>query len=1396
MNRTTVKSTAHLVASLALFVTTHVWGVDSYWTGSGADNRFDNQDNWSNGVPDGWFAVDPSQQSFSKYLMGLGTSIKNLSGVVYFNNGEEEFSVSADEGGGFSVSGNMYIGESGKTGDVCFNSGTYSVNDLSMSPANNSGKSTLTVDGAALNVRYWMYTSSDNAASESTIDLKSGSITTGAETSGNGNFYLCRANGSKGTVTQSGGTFLVQPRSDVYYGNPYGMVLGVGERSTATYTKTGGSLKVNGALRIGLGSSSNAAFVQKGGAEGNTTVTEANLDVGVASGATGLLAVSNGTITCKKSLNVAVSGGTGKFVLAGGTVNVANCSYWAADTGSKSDVEISGGTLNFNGANDNYGALRILNGSNSTLTMDINGGTVNLNGDMQLGAGSSGNAEINISNGGVLCCGPSGERWFKIGYGIGSESTVNLQTGGLLDIWYMDHPSTGLSTLKFDGGTLRAKQGTDNLINDANDASFDVIIGDKGGVIDTQGFGVTIKKKMSGTGTITKRGAGALTLTGSYAGGIKVENGAGSVTTPGNQQLSAGQNVFLVSKVSAEMTCEQAGNLAADRPIWFESNGQIELKDCTLDFSTQEEQLLFAATSITVDGAPVASNADIASYVHVLNATEAHKVIFKDNGVYAVADLIENKWIGGESGEWSNPDNWSGGVPTETSHVVFDKDVVVKRSDQSVKKCWVKLTLENNARVEFWNDNDDNYPTYEIAAGCLEGTGTLVLTHCGMNAATSDVTIPATISVVFKNNTGAIDGSVDCWLNNFGATHIVTINGDVTVEDYLVTRGGVIFNGGVTITNGARIYIDEGSATFNGNLTIDGSGILDKKAGTTVAKGDNAQLTLTGTGTPSINADLAQQFGLDTSVNEWIGGAAGSWSLACNWSRGIPTDKQTVRFDSDAAVTLDGSKTVSNIVNNAYVQFRTTNTGVHPTLYIREVNGTGTNALWHAGFIANGLPGTIAAEATVEILNCGNSDSWLEGDYEASPLKIYGNICGNGYLICRDYVYFYGDTSGHTANVLMEQAGQKHFCSTTSGFPSSARLEIQGTATVDCMDGVTFGALNIAEWNVYRGFDVPEGFEGTIKVGANNKDATIGNTMSFFEILNAGGWNTGCAAATLEKIGSGTLRCGIQNACKIQVTEGTVEFTAATMEADITVAAGATLSGTTDQTVKSVKFEDGAYYRLTSNSLTAANIEFGKDVYLYLNEADRVKAASGTVLSGTVTGSPMATVLNEAKTGIAACNDEGWYWTASKEEPGVKLVSAEVAATAVATGAETPVSVRDADLSAWLTAKGAADKVNETNDNGVTGILAYMLGAETYVDATKPTMGAEIADGVATLTFDDSAFRGVPGLKLAYYLESCDAADFSGEVVRSEESDDPAVPLEFANAKIFNRLCADVRASE
>ena len=80
--------------------------------------------------------------------------------------------------------------------------------------------------------------------------------------------------------------------------------------------------------------------------------------------------------------------------------------------------------------------------------------------------------------------------------------------GGVLQIAEADSLGQAGSALTFDGGTLQL------LDNVSLDTSRPVALDHAGGTLDTQGYNATIDQGITGSGKFTKRGSGALTLTG------------------------------------------------------------------------------------------------------------------------------------------------------------------------------------------------------------------------------------------------------------------------------------------------------------------------------------------------------------------------------------------------------------------------------------------------------------------------------------------------------------------------------------------------------------------------------------------------------------------------------------------------------------------------------------------------------------------------------------------------------------------------------------------------------------------------------------------------------------------------------------------------------------------
>ena len=118
---------------------------------------------------------------------------------------------------------------------------------------------------------------------------------------------------------------------------------------------------------------------------------------------------------------------------------------------------------------------------------------------------------------------------------LSSESSQNGDPcflnlfGGVLETRYVAHGSgSGLATVNFDGGTLKA-QASVTLISAHN--KLEVIVGPKGGTIDSAGEAVTIAEPLTGTGGMTFAGGGTVTLNSvpSYSGKTTVELGTSLV---------------------------------------------------------------------------------------------------------------------------------------------------------------------------------------------------------------------------------------------------------------------------------------------------------------------------------------------------------------------------------------------------------------------------------------------------------------------------------------------------------------------------------------------------------------------------------------------------------------------------------------------------------------------------------------------------------------------------------------------------------------------------------------------------------------------------------------------------------------------------------------------------
>jgi autotransporter-associated beta strand protein len=357
----------------------------------------------------------------------------------------------------------------------------------------------------------------------------------GLTKAGNGVLTLAGTNVFSGAATVSAGLLTLTSPSNVM---------------GSVTVSTGGRLTVDGAvvrvpyfgLTVG-GSGAGSLNVYNGG-----IYCASNVYVGLNSGSTGTVSLTNGTLTCG-TLRVGYSG-TGVVVQTGGTLGRVSGGDWIIGVASSGvgTYTLSGGTLDTGSANFQLG----YNGRGTLLQT---GGTLN-SGSWPVVGRYLGGVGVYTLSGGVfnqtgtgngLVVGEQGLGTFTLngsgvanlygalylsGGGSGNQGTgiVNLCTGGTLNTPVIKKNSGFSATFNFDGGTLRARANSVPITNYMQGLTA-AYVKTGGAVIDSSNDTITVAQNLASgaasDGGLTKLGLGALILTGTntYNGATTVSNG-------------------------------------------------------------------------------------------------------------------------------------------------------------------------------------------------------------------------------------------------------------------------------------------------------------------------------------------------------------------------------------------------------------------------------------------------------------------------------------------------------------------------------------------------------------------------------------------------------------------------------------------------------------------------------------------------------------------------------------------------------------------------------------------------------------------------------------------------------------------------------------------------------
>ena len=360
-------------------------------------------------------------------------------------------------------------------------------------------------------------------------------------------------------------------------------VPGSGDRPMLT---NGGKILIQGGDAI----VSNGARVQSGSitmSGGTWNTSSGQLNVGFQG--TGSLFLSGNAAVTASTLYLANSGGTGTLSLSGtssytasssgytiigragsGTLNVSGNATFTSESGSFFVGSANaGGTgiinLTENGALTSTSLIRLgYEGTVSEGTINISGAaTLNAHsgiyvGDYKEGSGSTSSTGTLNVNGGTVAA-----TYISLATNIVSSGTLNFN-GGTIETEYLTK-GAGTAAINLNGGTFKVGYDTADFFYGFSSSEISLLTG--GVTFDTNGFNVDISQGLNGSGGLTKKGLGTLTLNAAnqIGGNITVEEGA---------LILAANNTFGSSTIL---------NLFADTELTIDSTSNYLLSGLVID---------------------------------------------------------------------------------------------------------------------------------------------------------------------------------------------------------------------------------------------------------------------------------------------------------------------------------------------------------------------------------------------------------------------------------------------------------------------------------------------------------------------------------------------------------------------------------------------------------------------------------------------------------------------------------------------------------------------------------------------------------------------------------------------------------------------------------------------
>ncbi|HTB63386.1 MAG TPA: autotransporter-associated beta strand repeat-containing protein, partial [Opitutales bacterium] len=647
-------------------------------------------------------------------------------------------------------------------------------------------------------------------------------------------------------------------------GNAYGLTkIGAGTLIlTGNETYSGTTNINNGTLEVADGGSLfNSARLNVANQFGvNATFTVSNTTLDIPNSAIQIGSASNGTINIINGANLTTSGtqiGTGESGFSTGLVSGANSSWTVLGQ--------------FNVGWESAGCLTVGPGATMTVT-----------GPFVVGEGTLGPGTLIINGGTVFA-----QEGFTIGdfNPSSAESTVQLNAGTLAIAtsgFGLDNEGSAASvSFTLGGGTLQAYNGSSALVFPSSVPL--TLAASTVSTLDTNGLGISIAGNISGSGGLTKIGAGTLTLSGTNVySGITTIN-VGSVRFTGDTSGLGGDivnNASLVFLQSADSSFSQ--NISGTGMLFQSGSGNLVFSGnatYTGDTHINGGTLIFGGNIASLSG-NIIVNASVAfdlpvdgSFANTIsgfgNVTQSGSgnLTLAGNNTYANLTTINSGTL-----IFTGSTSSLGGNMVDNSTVIFNQSSnsafhgVISGTGTVTQNGTGTLTL--NGANSYAGGTYLNSGTLALGSSTALGTGTFTIAGGSFdNVSGANLTL-STNNAQNWNGDFAFIGSHSLNLGTgavaLGGSRIITITGNTLTVGGAISDGG---NGyGLTLVGSGTLELD-GNNNYSGNITDNATLQIGQSADSTFSQVINGTGNLIQSGSGNLTLSGNNTLGGNIVIN-------------------------------------------------------------------------------------------------------------------------------------------------------------------------------------------------------------------------------------------------------------------------------------------------------------------------------------------------------------------------------------------------------------------------------------------------------------------------------------------------------------------------------------------------